>query len=236
MASSTCAILGDGSVGKTSILAAFINDGFRKQYKQTIGVDFHTKNMKIRDDNVTLRLWDVGGQSIHSDSIKSYLSSVSGDSDFVFLVYDVTNVESFNNLEDWIRVIKKNIAKSSKTNIFFVANKIDMYSQRQVSEAKHNKFVKDLDITIKGSIFMSAKTGDNVVVAFYKAVSDLLGSQLSEDELQAHEKRVKVVISNTDEDDGGRTLFADQIEEEDRLAAIAAAERANNNGGCCVLS
>ena len=231
MASSVnMAILGDGSVGKSSLLAAFVDDGFKRQYKQTIGVDFHTKTMKIRDDTITLRLWDVGGQSIHSDSIRSYLSSVSGESDFIFLVYDVTSVESFNNLDDWFRVIKKNTSLA-KNNVFLVANKIDMYSQRQVSEAEHKRFVKNSDIEIKGSIFMSAKTGDNVVKSFYKAVSALLGAPLSEDELQAHDKVVRVVVSAV-EDGGGRTSFADQIEEEDRLAALAAA----NSVGCCAVS
>ena len=95
-------ILGDGSVGKSSMIAAFRTDGFTPVYKQTIGVDFFEKQLRIRDNvSISLRIWDVGGQSINSKNLNTYLAS----SDVVFLVYDVTNTESYANLDDWLRKV-----------------------------------------------------------------------------------------------------------------------------------
>ena len=67
------AIVGDGSVGKSSIIEVFRNDGFELIYKQTIGIDFYEKKLRIRGDiYVSLRVWDIGGQSINSKNLKVY--------------------------------------------------------------------------------------------------------------------------------------------------------------------
>ena len=99
----TVAVLGDGAVGKSSLINNFRNDGFTAVYKQTVGCEFYEKQISIRDQMVSLRLWDIGGQSIHSKNIQQYVSTSSA----VFLVYDVTNTESFSNLDDWQRTLAK---------------------------------------------------------------------------------------------------------------------------------
>lgn len=123
-------IVGDGSVGKSTITAAFKEEGFhevsRKVYKQTIGVDFYEKKLQIRENLVvSLRVWDVGGQSIQSKNLQSYVAH----SNVVLLVYDVTNTESFLNLEDWLSQVRK-IAKPDAV-IFLVGNKVDLIALRQ---------------------------------------------------------------------------------------------------------
>lgn len=58
-------ILGDGSVGKTSIATRFTTDSYSNIYKQTIGVDFFTKKLHLHPNYyITLQIWDIGGQSI----------------------------------------------------------------------------------------------------------------------------------------------------------------------------
>ena len=58
----TLAVVGDGAVGKSSIISAFCSDGFGKIYKQTVGCDFYEKMLQIRGDKyVSLRVWDIGG-------------------------------------------------------------------------------------------------------------------------------------------------------------------------------
>ena len=123
-------ILGDGSVGKSSMIAAFKTDGFTPVYKQTIGVDFFEKQLRIRNKvSISLRIWDVGGQSINSKNLHTYLAS----SDVVFLVYDVTNTESYANLDDWLQKVvllcSPCLSISSKLNhlnkLNFILNSID---------------------------------------------------------------------------------------------------------------
>ena len=60
-------LLGNGSVGKTSIIARFTEDGFTKVYKQTVGLDFFEKLVTLRGEKrARLQIWDIGGQSIGS--------------------------------------------------------------------------------------------------------------------------------------------------------------------------
>ena len=63
--------MGNGTVGKTSIISRFCDDKYSKSYKQTIGLDFFVKKIDFPDSNVqvTLQVWDIGGQSIFSKMI-----------------------------------------------------------------------------------------------------------------------------------------------------------------------
>ena len=111
------AIIGDGSVGKSSLIAAFRNDNFQKIYKQTIGCDFYEKIVTLSGRTISLRVWDIGGQSMNSKNLPEYLSS----SDLVFIVYDVTNSESFANVEDWLALAMK---YSPQADMHIVGNKV----------------------------------------------------------------------------------------------------------------
>lgn len=136
--SCSLAIVGDGATGKSSIINAFKLDGFvenkLKEYKQTIGIDFFEKKMKIQDKTLSLRVFDIGGQSINSNNLENYISNA----DVVFLNYDVTNRDSFNNMEDWLNKVRK-YCKSQK--LYLVGNKVDLYNLRQVKEADHDMFI-----------------------------------------------------------------------------------------------
>jgi small GTP-binding protein len=93
--SCSLSIVGDGSSGKSTIINYFKTEGFLPVYKQTVGIEFYEKQLKLRGDVfLSLRLWDIGGQSIHSKNLDTYLSN----SQVVFIVYDLTNIDSFNNL------------------------------------------------------------------------------------------------------------------------------------------
>jgi GTPase SAR1 family protein len=74
--------------------------------------------MTFRGDLVaSLRVYDIGGQSLNSKNLREYLSGAS----VIFLVYDVTNRESFGNLDDWLAQVRKN---SKTTNIYVIGNKV----------------------------------------------------------------------------------------------------------------
>ena len=205
------AIIGDGSVGKSSIINAFKTDGFLPVYKQTIGCDFYEKSLPIRNRNVSLKVWDIGGQSIHSKNIVQYV----GSSSTIFLVYDVTNMDSFNNLDDWLRIARKH---SSSKYIYIVGNKIDLIASRQVTTAQHELFVSENNL--HGGLFMSAKSGENVIRAFYEVASEVIGIKLTSYELAFHDKVLGVSVARATDEDEGRTSFADQIEAEDRAAEM----------------
>ena len=220
----TLAILGDGSAGKSSITQAFVDDGFKSVYKQTIGIDFHEKVVTLRGKCVSMRVWDIGGQSIHSSNMQQYVSA----SNALFLVYDITNEESFRNLDDWMTIVsKRNKVESSK--IYLVGNKVDMISQRQVDEEQHRQFIEES--RLGGGFTMSAKSGENVLKTFYTVANSVLDLGLSEGELENYNKVLKAHFKQSTEDEG-RTAWADKIEEEDRLAALEAQKRQNSGCQC----
>lgn len=221
--SCSLAIIGDGSVGKSSIINAFKTDGFLPVYKQTVGCDFYEKSLPVRNRNISLKVWDIGGQSIHSKNIIQYLGSSSA----IFLVYDVTNKDSFNNLDDWLRVARNH---SPCKYLYVVGNKIDLISLRQVTKPQHELFIAENNIF--GGLFMSAKSGENVVRAFYEVAGEVCGLKLTSYELAYHDKVLGVQVARHDDSNGGRTSFADDIEAED-----LAAEARKKNGGCnCSVS
>lgn len=220
----TLAIIGDGSVGKSTIINAFRTDGFQAVYKQTIGCDFYEKQLVLRQNQrVSLRVWDIGGQSIHSKNLKSYLETT----DAVLLVYDVTNLESFNNLSDWILQLRK---YNTTPNLYLVGNKVDLVSMRQVTERQHQQFQEENGL--KGGCFCSAKTGENVVRMFYKISGEISGINLSEEELACYNKVLKAHIVNNKEKDEVRNSWADEIEKED----MEAERKKNQPGVCCIVS
>ena len=219
--SCSLSIIGDGSVGKSTIIAAFRAEGFVAVYKQTVGCDFYERQLKLRGEtHVSLRVWDIGGQSIHSKNLNKYLSH----SGAILLIYDVTNRESFANLDDWLSQAR---SCASTEQIYLLGNKVDLVGQRQVSQKEHEAFVTENNL--KGGMFGSAKTGENIVRMFYKIAGEAVGVKLTEYELAFYDKVLTAHISTKDvSKDEERNAWADEIEKEDLEA-----ERNKNNGlGC----
>ena len=167
-------LLGDGAVGKTSISIRFSEDQFSQQYKQTVGVDFFTKRIELsKQAHVTLQLWDIGGQSIGSKMLGNYIAGAHA----VLLCYDITNYESFANLEDWYRLVNKAFVHRGKEMPYcaLMANKHDLRHLTAVRTEQHNAFAEENGFA---SFLMSAKNGDQVTSTFVKVASKLAGVEV----------------------------------------------------------
>ena len=92
-----------------------------------MGIDFVSKNIVINEKSVRLQLWDTAGQERFRSLIPGYLR----DSHAIFLVYDITNAYSFNNINTWLDYIKEN--RGEEVVIYIIANKIDDEEARVVS-------------------------------------------------------------------------------------------------------
>ena len=72
-------VLGNGTVGKSSLISRVCDDAFVKDYKQTVGVDFYTVSLRLPSNvSAQLQLWDIGGQSISSKMIPTYVYEAHG--------------------------------------------------------------------------------------------------------------------------------------------------------------
>uniref|UniRef100_A0A8C4RQS8 RAB28, member RAS onco family n=1 Tax=Erpetoichthys calabaricus TaxID=27687 RepID=A0A8C4RQS8_ERPCA len=182
-------ILGDGASGKTSLAMRFAQEAFGKQYKQTIG------NL-----NVTLQVWDIGGQTIGGKMLDKYIYGAQG----VLLVYDITNYQSFENLEDWFSMVKKvNEESESQPVVYLVGNKIDLEHMRTVKADKHQRYCQENGIS---SHFVSAKTGDSVYLCFQRVAADILGIKLNKAEMEQSQRVVKADIVNYSQEPVARTV------------------------------
>ncbi|TMW60272.1 hypothetical protein Poli38472_000314 [Pythium oligandrum] len=188
-------ILGDGAVGKTSIAMRHTEDNFSNTYKQTIGLDFFLKRLLLPGDaQVTLQIWDIGGQSIGGKMLKNYIFGAQA----VLLVYDITNYESFQNLEDWYRLVRRTFDDDKMPYVGLVGNKTDLNHIRAVKAAKHKQFSEENDLK---SFFVSAKTGDQVNATFRQIASELAGIVVSKAELEVETPVLKAQIVNHQQND-----------------------------------
>ena len=118
-------ILGDGAVGKTSICHRFVDNDFGNSYKQTIGLDFFVRRLTLNNPTggtvqIAMQLWDIGGQSVSSKMITKYIHGANA----VMLVYDITNYQTFENLADWLTIVKQSVGSNGKLpHITLVGNK-----------------------------------------------------------------------------------------------------------------
>ncbi|KAL4479867.1 hypothetical protein ABPG74_020383 [Tetrahymena malaccensis] len=158
-------IIGDSSVGKSAILLQFMEGKFKAEHDTTIGVEFGSKIIQVKGKNVKLQVWDTAGQ----ESFKSITRSYYRGSICAFLVYDVTNRESFTNIQKWLEETQ-NYA-NDKITLVLVGNKIDLANKRQVSYDEGHEFAQKQDIQF---VETSAKMGQNIDQVFRKSTEDIL--------------------------------------------------------------
>ncbi|CAB1317786.1 unnamed protein product [Coregonus sp. 'balchen'] len=107
--------LGEQSVGKTSLITRFMYDSFDNTYQATIGIDFLSKTMYLEDRTVRLQLWDTAGQERFRSLIPSYIR----DSTVAVVVYDITNVNSFQQTCKQI-TIEAGEQRAKELNVMFI--------------------------------------------------------------------------------------------------------------------
>ncbi|KAK3095327.1 hypothetical protein FSP39_013250 [Pinctada imbricata] len=182
-------IMGDGASGKTSLATRYSQEQFGRQYKQTVGLDFFLKRIVLPGGvHVALQVWDIGGQTLGGKMLENYIYGANG----ILLVYDITNVASFENVEDWYSNIKKVFGRDTKIpHIALVGNKIDLEHMRTVKMDRHQKFAQEKGMS---SHFVSAKTGDNVSLCFQRVAAEILGVKLTKPEVEQHQRVVKAEI------------------------------------------
>ena len=126
-------LLGEATVGKTSLLRRYTENVFDEEYKQTLGTTFATKEVAVKDSengvrNVKLTCWDMGGQSTYRELRRQYMNGSSA----AIIVYDVTKPESFMAMSNWFESFREVCPDAP---IFICANKVDLVDKRMVPQA-----------------------------------------------------------------------------------------------------
>ena len=160
-------MIGNSGVGKSCLLIRFTDDTFSDSYVTTIGVDFKIKTLDIDSKSCKLQIWDTAGQERFRNIISSYYRGAQG----IMLVYDITDLESFQNLNSWLIEIEKNASK----NVYkiLVGNKCDMENERKVTVEQGKDFADQYGMKFFET---SAKDSTNVAEAFITMTKEVIKS------------------------------------------------------------
>lgn len=156
-------IFGDGGVGKTSLVHRFVTGRFDRGTKMTIGVEIVTKRLQILNWNVTLQIWDFGGE----ERFRFFLPTYARGSFAGIYMYDITRFSTLMNFDEWLNVFKKGANYDLKPiPIIMVGAKLDLERNRavKIAEAQNFAFSRNIFEVIE----CSSKTGENVESIFNK--------------------------------------------------------------------
>uniref|UniRef100_A0A7S3E5S3 Uncharacterized protein n=5 Tax=Rhodosorus marinus TaxID=101924 RepID=A0A7S3E5S3_9RHOD len=172
-------LIGDSSVGKSCLLLRFSDGSFNESQMSTIGVDFKIRTLELDKKTFKLQIWDTAGQERFRTIAAAYYRGAQG----IIIVYDVTNKQSFENVEMWLSEVNK--YGSGDVNKLLVGNKSDLTSKREVETEKGKELAES-----NGMKFLetSAKTAENVEEAFLtmtREVFQQIGSDVAQDKKSA---------------------------------------------------
>ena len=147
-------LLGDSTVGKTCFLLRYVDDSFLDLHMATIGLDYRLKTLILEEQKIVkVQLWDTAGQDKFRAITRNYYKGASG----IILIFDVTNVKSYENIKKWINEIKEEI--SEKVAIVLIGNKIDNVQERKISREQGDKLASEIGVKFFET---SAKTGEGI--------------------------------------------------------------------------
>jgi small GTP-binding protein len=166
-------VLGDGSVGKTSLVLQYCEHKFSESYIMTIGSNFAVKLLPYPEKNMVIRLqlWDLAGQPHFSFVRPTFYRGSTG----LIFVYDVTNRDSFLNIKEWIQESRQYV---KDLPFLIVGNKIDLIDERVVSKREGENFAQEIGALV--FFETSAKTGENLATMFGKITNDILEHQVTQ--------------------------------------------------------
>lgn len=161
LANKTCqfklVLLGESSVGKSSLVLRFVKGQFHEFQESTIGAAFLTQTVQIDDTTVKFEIWDTAGQERYHSLAPMYYRGAQA----AIVVYDISNKETFHKAQTWI----KELQRQANPNIVIAlaGNKLDLANKRAVSFEEAKAYADESSL-----LFMetSAKTAANVMDIF----------------------------------------------------------------------
>lgn len=161
-------VVGDGGVGKTSLIQKFTNNTFKKEYIKTIGAQFSVFDKEIEEDKVKLLFWDIAGQ----DDFNFLRPAFFKNSQSAIIVYSLEEnqlgEDSFEHIQNWVKDI---YSYCGEIPVVVFANKADLVAEQKLNISKLAELVKKNNFL--GYFTTSAKTGQGVIEAFNTIIDNL---------------------------------------------------------------
>ena len=159
-------VLGNSSVGKSSIILRYTENKFSLNYVTTLGIDFKQKNIKLKNEKeIRLKIFDTAGQERYKSVTLSFIKKADG----ILLVYDISNKSSFEAINQWINSLT-DIGKENLP-IILVGNKCDLSDdKREVSKEEGNQKANEYFIPFYET---SCKSGINIKEVFEQIIEEI---------------------------------------------------------------
>ena len=199
-------IIGDSGVGKSNILGRYLHDEFKEDTKSTVGVEFGSKKMQIENATIKLQIWDTAGQERYRSITSAYYKGAKG----CFIVYDITNSQSFDDIIKWYEEIKKSGDKG--VSIILVGNKCDLENERKVTIEMGKNKAKEMNCP-----FYETSALSNIMIeeVFKSICEDIFN---------------KIKTEKKDEDDEDDY---DIVKDENKIVNINTANTTKQKKKCC---
>ena len=157
-------LAGDSCVGKSNIFSYYLNSTFEEKYEETIGAKLGSKIVEINNKKIKLQIWDISGKEEYRQVINVIFKDALGS----IIIYDITQKQTFHNIDKWIKDIKdygdKNIS------ILLIGNKSDLSNKREVLLEEGINKSKKFNTNIMET---SALNGEKINEAFNELINKI---------------------------------------------------------------
>ena len=167
-------LIGEQAVGKSSLINQYIEGKFEENLLCAAGLDLKKKYIKINQTSIKLMIYDTAGHERFRTLSKNQISSTKG----ILIVYDVTEKESFDALNFWMKSFKENANKNAICLI--IGNKIDLENKRVIGYDEGKKFAEKYGVKF---IETSAKSAVGVNEAFYSVAKEIFDNEINVDDI-----------------------------------------------------
>ena len=172
-------LVGDSSVGKTSLLLRYTDDNFPDKHISSVGVEFRKKTYEYGDFKIKLQIWDTAGQERFHSITKGYFQNADG----ILFVYDISEYKSFEGIKNWLSESEESGNNFKK---LILGNKCDLKHKINVKKEDVDKFCEENNIEW---LEVSAKENKNIKEAFHKIIELILRDKTKEEIMELY--RVK---------------------------------------------
>ena len=159
--------LGDGQVGKSSLIVRYVDKSFSTNYLSTIGVDSKYKKIKLYGEEIKVKIFDTAGQERFRSITSDYIRKANG----MLLVYDISHKPSYDNIENWINSLKEETDQKMIPAVL-IGNKKDLADERVITEEQGRELAKRYEME-EHFYETSCSTGENVEKAFNDLIEQI---------------------------------------------------------------
>eukprot|EP01036_Dinobryon_divergens_P029402 gene29402-38494_t len=178
-------LLGEGRVGKTSILLRYTKGEYSDRQVSTLQASYLDKRVPVNaNTTVQLSIWDTAGQERFHALGPIYYRDASG----ALLVYDITDAESFNKVKNWVKELRKIVG--SEIIIVIAGNKIDLEKNRHVNEEEAVRYAESVGAV---HFHTSAKANKGLDDVFMALAQKML-ERKSKDRTSVNSKQKLVIV------------------------------------------